>query len=99
LTGLSKHEVRGLQLAHIRHKGAPLCDPLTVTVAEARRLTGLGLTSLWELIAKKKLESVRVGRRRLIVFESLRRLLTPNDDQITRRSSAAQVPSQRVTAT
>ena len=61
-----------------------------MTVAEARRLTGLGLTTIWALIGKKELESVLVGRRRLIVFASLRRLLTPNDNnQMMQERSAA----------
>jgi excisionase family DNA binding protein len=84
-TGLSKYELRRLQPRRIAHDrgpplNGPLLDPLAVTVAEVKRLTGLGLTTIWKLIAEKELESVHVGRRRLIVFASLRRLLTPNDD-------------------
>jgi excisionase family DNA binding protein len=89
-TGLSKHELRGLLPRGIGHNKGPPLDPLTVTVAEVQRLTGLGLTTIWKLIAKKQLESVLVGRRRLIVYASLRRLLTPNDDnQVTQDRSAA----------
>ena len=87
-TGLSKYELRGPQ--RIGHNKGPPLDPLTLTVAEVQRLTGLGLTTIWKLIAKKQLESVLVGRRRLIVYASLRRLLTPNDDnQVTQERSAA----------
>jgi len=88
-TGLSEYELRG-RLAKIGHNRGPPLDPLTVTVAEAQRITGLGLTTIWALIAKKNLESVLVGRRRLILFASLRRLLTPtNDDQVAHERSAA----------
>ena len=93
-TGLSKYELRELQPRRI-DRGPPLdgppLDPLTVTVAEVHRLTGLGLTTIWKLIAEKELETVHVGRRTLVIFASLRRLLTPNiDDQATEeRSSAA----------
>jgi hypothetical protein len=52
--------------------------PLTVTVATARRISGLGNTTLWALIKDRKLETVRIGRRTLITFRSLEALLTPN---------------------
>jgi hypothetical protein len=51
--------------------------PLTVTVATARKMSGLGNTTIWALIKGGKLESVRVQRRRLIVYRSLEKLLSP----------------------
>jgi hypothetical protein len=63
-TGLSHHDTRGTK-------------PLTVTVAMARQISGLGNTTLWALIKNGTLESVSVGRRRLILFPSLERLLAP----------------------
>ncbi len=50
--------------------------PLTVTVATALRLTGLGRTKLYELIAERRVETVKVGRRRLVSVASIERLLT-----------------------
>jgi len=88
-TGFSKDERRG-RLAKIGHNSGPSLDPLAVTVAEAQRITGLGLTTIWALIAKKELGSVLIGRRKLILFASLQHLLTPaNDDQSTQERSAA----------
>jgi len=88
-TGLSKYELPG-RAAKVGHNRGPPIDPLTVTVAETQRITGLGLTTIWALIAKKELESVLVRRRRLILFASLQRLLTPADDnQVTKERSAA----------
>jgi hypothetical protein len=52
--------------------------PITVTVADAKRLSGLGHTKLWELIGSGVLETVRVGRRRLVIYASLCRLLAPD---------------------
>jgi hypothetical protein len=63
-TGFSHHELHGAK-------------PLTVTIATARRLSGLGYTKLWQLIKDRKLETVSVGRRRLVVYASLERLLSP----------------------
>jgi excisionase family DNA binding protein len=60
--------------------------PITVTVPHARELSGLGHTKIWEMISSGKLEAVRVGRRRLVVYASLEKLLRPTmtiDDQAT----------------
>lgn len=51
--------------------------PLTVTIAAARRISGLGATTLWGLIKAQKLKAVRIGRRTLITYGSLQALLTP----------------------
>jgi hypothetical protein len=52
--------------------------PLTVTVAMAKKISGLGNTTIWALIKDRKLESISVGRRRLIVYASLEKLLLPH---------------------
>jgi len=51
-------------------------DPVTVTIPVALRLSGLGRTKLYELLASREIESVRVGTRRLILFASLKARLT-----------------------
>jgi hypothetical protein len=51
--------------------------PITITVATARMISGLGNTTLWALIKDHKLEVVRVGRRTLVTFRSLESLLAP----------------------
>jgi excisionase family DNA binding protein len=50
-------------------------EPICVTVNDACRLVGLGRTSLYELIAQRKLKTATVGRRRLILFSSLKELI------------------------
>jgi excisionase family DNA binding protein len=52
-------------------------NPITVTIQTARKITGLGNTTIWSLIKDRKLETVCVGRRRLIVYRSLEQLLSP----------------------
>ena len=52
-------------------------QPLTITVKQALELSGLGLTKLYELINSGELETVFVGRRRLITYRSLSRRLLP----------------------
>jgi excisionase family DNA binding protein len=51
-------------------------DPITVTVAETRKVSGLGTTTIYHLIKHKKLKTIRVGRRRLVDYASLKALLT-----------------------
>lgn len=50
-------------------------DPLAVTVNRAAELSGLGVSTVWALIKDGKLESTSVGRRRLVIFTSIKRLL------------------------
>jgi len=68
--------------------GADNLDPLTVTVSTAVKLTGLGRTKIWEMLKVGKVESVRVGRRRLVVYSSLKRLLEP---QPARKPAKSQI--------
>lgn len=55
----------------------PQLPPLTVSVDQVRRLSGLGSTTVWALIRDGDLETVKVGRRILVRYESVQRLLTP----------------------
>ena len=48
--------------------------PITVTIKETKRLTGLGRSKLYELIGDGKLKTTKVGRRRLVYFDSIERL-------------------------
>jgi hypothetical protein len=52
-------------------------EPITVNINEARRLSGLGTTKLYELMAAGRLEGSKLDGRRLIVFSSLNKLLLP----------------------
>ena len=52
-------------------------EPLSVTVPTARRISGLGNTTIWGLIKDRKLETVHIGRRTLITYRSLVALLAP----------------------
>ncbi len=49
----------------------------TLRVKDAQSSSGLGRTKLYELIGDGTLQTVKVGRARLILRESLDALLTP----------------------
>lgn len=53
-------------------------EPLAVTFKVASRITGLGLTTLWKLAKENRIEIVRVGRRTLPTYRSLKKLLLPD---------------------
>lgn len=50
--------------------------PISLTISDACRVSGLGRTKLYELIRSGLLESTVVGGRRLIRYDSLNQLLT-----------------------
>jgi len=49
-------------------------EPIFVSVEDAAKALSVGRTSLYELIRSGALESRKMGRRRLILASSLRRL-------------------------
>lgn len=55
-------------------------DPITVTIREACKLTGLGPTTLWKLRKAGRLKEARIDGvdKALILFSSLQELLSPS---------------------
>jgi excisionase family DNA binding protein len=49
--------------------------PITATVKEFCRISGLGKTKVFEMIADKSLDTVKFGTRRLVVLASYERLI------------------------
>jgi hypothetical protein len=65
--------VRRLEL---REKGrAPTDAPITATIAGFMRLSGLGKSTCYGLIQDGHVESIMVGRRRLVIVASYYRYL------------------------
>jgi excisionase family DNA binding protein len=60
--------------------------PISVTISTTRKITGLGNTTVWKLIAEKKLETVMIGRRRLVIYSSIERLLSVHPDALDGRA-------------
>ena len=50
-------------------------DPITITINDTKKATGLGTTKIYELINQGKLETVSIGRRRLVKVASIRALV------------------------
>lgn len=51
-------------------------EPLAVRIPDAVRMTGIGRSKLYELIASGELDTIKVGRCTLVPMESLRDLLS-----------------------
>jgi excisionase family DNA binding protein len=54
--------------------------PLAVSVKAACQIIGVGNTTMWSLIKEGRLKTVQIGRRRLIIYASLRKLLNLEDE-------------------
>ena len=57
----------------INQNPAPI-SKLLVSVDETRAITGLGRTTIYELLNSGVLKSVKIGKRRLVVVESIQAL-------------------------
>jgi hypothetical protein len=49
--------------------------PITVTIQRATEISGLCEATIWKHISEGRLRTTRVGRRRLVFFDSLEALL------------------------
>ena len=49
--------------------------PVSTTVDDACRITGLGRTKIYELIGEGKLRTKTIGRRRLVIYASIEALM------------------------
>ncbi|MEH3159828.1 MAG: excisionase family DNA-binding protein [Sphingomonas taxi] len=50
-------------------------EPVTITVAGAKKALGLGTTKIYELIGEGRLQTVKIGRRTLVKTDSIRALV------------------------
>jgi len=50
-------------------------DLITATIPEFCRVSGLGRSMTYEMLADGRIKSIRVGKRRLIVLDSYRRMI------------------------
>ena len=51
--------------------------PLAVPVNTASKLLGVGNTKMWELIKDGRVKTISIDRRRLVIYDSLERLVSP----------------------
>ena len=51
--------------------------PLALTITDTCRVSGLGRTTIYDLLANGSLQTVTIGRRRLVMFASLEAMFQP----------------------
>ena len=68
--------------ASARTGHAPALVPLAYSVEQATRVTGLGRTTLYALMAKGCIPSGRIGRRRIILRAGLEAFILGQLDQV-----------------
>jgi hypothetical protein len=71
---------------------------ITAPVGEFCRISGIGRTRVYELIAAGDLDSITVGKRRLIVLDSYRRLIERQRGARAERPAASPPPHKRAAA-
>lgn len=49
--------------------------PISATIDDTCKITGLGRTTVYELIKQGKLKAVAIGRRRLVLYSSIEALI------------------------
>ena len=56
--------------------GEPLAPRrLTITVQQTAAILGVSVPTIWSMLSNKRLESIALNRRRLILWESVERLI------------------------
>jgi excisionase family DNA binding protein len=54
-------------------------EVLAVSISDAARALGLGRTSIYAMIADGRLDAFKLGRRRLVRVDSIRRLVAASE--------------------
>jgi excisionase family DNA binding protein len=52
-------------------------EPLACSVRDARHMIGISHTKIYELIADGSLKTVKIGKKRLVLVDSIHELLRP----------------------
>ena len=55
-------------------------QPFAVPIPKGCGLVGIGRSTMYKLINKKAVETITIGRRRLLIVASLKRLVSPDTE-------------------
>jgi excisionase family DNA binding protein len=72
--------------------------PITANIADFCKITGIGRSTTYELLATGALDSLKIGRRRLIIIDSYRRLIERQQNGIPDAQSEQRKPNNDRTA-
>lgn len=71
---------------------------ISASVKEFSRISGLGESTVWAMIHDRRLESIAIGRRRLVLIDSYRKLIERQraaPPQDARRNTAVPQPGSK----
>lgn len=71
--------------------GARSVTPLTISVNDALAMLGIGRTRFYELVAAGEIQTIKIGRRRLVQVASLQRLASEGYEPPTRYVKPEQI--------
>lgn len=72
---LSEDERRKQASEPMAEQDALPTEPLAIGIKTAVKLTGVGRSTLYELIQSGEIDTVKIGRSRLIPYRSIKRLV------------------------
>lgn len=64
-----------MQKPDIQRESLVSAKPLTVSVRNARETLDVGNTTLWKMIGDGRLSTIKIGRKRLVIYASIEALL------------------------
>lgn len=73
--GASSGDTSQLSLPFQKEGPGSALEPITVRLPDVMRMTGLGRSKIYELIASGDIETIKIGRCTLFPVESLHRLI------------------------
>lgn len=50
-------------------------EPITISIADTCKAVGVGRTTVWRLIRRGDLDTIKIGDRRLVTTDSIQRLV------------------------
>jgi excisionase family DNA binding protein len=67
---------------------------ISATVNEFSRISGIGRSRIYELIAAGELDSIKIGKRRLVLVNSYRRLIEAQRAAPAKAAAGTVTPSE-----
>jgi excisionase family DNA binding protein len=74
-------------MAHVSIPEIPLADRKTFTLGEAAGLRGLCVSTLYNLMGHGRLQTIKIGGRRLVTREALDALIGASDECVATTGS------------
>lgn len=75
MRGLSPEERRQVAQEALAEQAALPTEPISVRISTAVKLTGIGRSTLYELIKSGQIETVKIGRSTFIPYRCLKKLV------------------------